>query len=336
MDIPEIFDYNQSIMATKKICMVASGGDAPGMNACMEAIFNYSMQQGFDVWVSIMGYEGLLNGNVVRATRDKCNGISHLAGCVYRCGRSPEFGTPGGTKKVIENIREFGFDAVIVIGGDGSLRGLERIKQAGINVIGIPATVDNDCYFTNNALGFASAVEAITQYVDRIKPTMLTNERSFMVQAFGKGCSALAISAAVSSFANFVDRSEKRLSASQVSDLFNSQRAKGNCTCIGIVEENRKDLTTFLEGIKMRSPDNKVRLDQGYYYQRGAVPCYRDRMLAAYYGVKAVDLIKRDSYGVVISMAFDEVVTTPLEEANRAKPTLDDMNLNILSKIANW
>jgi 6-phosphofructokinase 1 len=323
-------------MTTKKICMLASGGDAPGMNACMEAIFNYSVQRGIDVWVARMGYDGILNEHFERATRDMCSGISHLAGCVYRCGRSPEFGTPAGTKKGVENLKKHNFDALIVIGGDGSLRALERIKQAGINVIGIPASVDNDCYFTSNSLGFASAAEAITQYVDRIKPTMLTNERSFMVNVFGKGCSELAVTTAVSCFANFVDRSEKRLTAAYVSDLFNAQRAKGNCTCIGMVEEKRKDLETFLEGIKMRSPDNKVRLDRGEYYQRGAVPCCRDRILAAHYGVKAVDLIIQGTYGVVIGMNFDEIITQPLEEANRVKPQFNETLYNLISKISNW
>lgn len=320
----------------KKICMVASGGDAPGMNACMEAIFNYSLQQGYDVWVSIMGYEGILNEKFVRATRDMCNGISHLAGCVYRCGRSSVFGTPSGTKKAVEVLKKYDFDALVVIGGDGSLRGAERLMQSGINVIGIPATVDNDCYFTNNALGFASAVEAIVQYVDRIKPTMQTNERSFMVQVMGKGCSDLALTSAVACFANFVDRSEKRYTAAQVSDLFTSQREKGNTSCIGIVEENRKDLETFLEGIKIRSHDNKVRLDQGYYYQRGAVPSFRDRLLAAHYGIKAVDLIKAGKFGVVIGMVFEEVITMPLPEAIRAKPMVNDANYSIINKISNW
>jgi len=320
----------------KKILMLASGGDAPGMNACMEAIFNYSMQQGFEVWVARMGYDGILDEKFEQATRDMCNGISHLAGCVYRCGRSTVFATPSGTRKAVEVIRKHNFDALVVMGGDGSLRGLERLRQSGVNVIGIPATVDNDCYYTNNALGFASAVEAIVQYVDRIKPTMQTNERSFMVQVMGKGCSDLALTSAVACFANFVDRSEKRYTAAQVSDLFTSQRAKGNTSCIGIVEEKRKDLETFLEGIKIRAHDNKVRLDQGYYYQRGAVPSFRDRWLAAHYGIKAVDLIKDGQFGVAIGMVFDEIIVTPLQEAVAAKPRINDATYSIINKISNW
>ena len=316
--------------------MLASGGDAPGMNACMEAVFNYGMQLGFEVWVARMGYDGILNEHLVLATRDKCNGISHLAGCVYRCGRSTAFNSVSGTRKAIEVLRKHAFDALVVLGGDGSLRGLERLKQAGINVIGVPATVDNDCYYTKNALGYASAVEAVVQYVDRIKPTMQTNERSFMVQVMGKGCSDLALTSAVACFANFVDRSEKRYTAAQVSDLFNSQREKGNTSCIGIVEENRKDLDTFLEGIKIRSHDGKVRLDQGYYYQRGAVPSFRDRLLAAQYGIKAVDLIKEGKYGVAIGREFGETIAVPLEEANRAKPRDNSADYSIINKISNW
>ena len=320
----------------KKILMLASGGDAPGMNACMEAIFNYSMQAGFEVWVARMGYDGILNEQFELASRDMCNGISHLAGCVYRCGRSNVFNTPTGTRKAVENLRKHNFDALVVLGGDGSLRGLDRLRQSGINVIGIPATVDNDCYFTNNALGFASAVEAIVAYVDRIKPTMQTNERSFMVQVMGKGCSDLALTSAIACFANFVDRNEKRYTAAQVSDLFLSQREKGNTSCIGIIEENRKDLATFLEGIKIRAHDNKVRLDQGYYYQRGAVPSFRDRLLAAHYGIKAVDLIKEEKFGVAIGMVHDEIIITPLHEAVQAKPRCNQAHYEIIHKISNW
>jgi len=323
-------------MVSKKILMLASGGDAPGMNACMEAVFNYSLQVGFEVWVARMGYDGILNEQFELASRDMCNGISHLAGCVYRCGRSSAFNSPAGTRTAVEVINRHKFDAVVVLGGDGSLRGLDRLRQSGINVIGIPATVDNDCYFTNNALGFASAVEAIVQYVDRIKPTMQTNERSFMVQVMGKGCSDLALTSAVACFANFVDRSEKRYSAAQVSNLFNTQREKGNTSCIGIVEEKRKDLDAFLDGIKARAHDNKVRLDQGYYYQRGAVPSFRDRLLAAHYGIKAVDLIMEGQFGVCIGMVHDEIVVFPLQDAINAKPRDNQAVYSIINKISNW
>ena len=320
----------------KKICMLASGGDAPGMNACMEAIFNYATRFGWEVWVSISGYNGLLNGNVVRATREKCTNISHMAGCVYKCGRSKEFYTEQGTIKVGNAIKQHGFDALIVLGGNGSLMGLERlVKLTGINAIGIPCTVDNDCHYTNNAIGYASAVEAIVRYIDQIKPTMLTCDRHFMIEVMGKGCSNLATMVGVAGFANLIDRSEQRLSVQQIADTFNHQTKRGNTSCMAIIEEYREDANNLVKAVQEASGP-EVRFERAYYYQRGTNPAARDRFLAATYGVLAVDLIRAGKFGVAIGRLNDKYITPTLREANSAKSTFDPAVYSLIDKISNW
>jgi len=321
---------------TKKICMLASGGDAQGMNACMESIFNYAASLGWEVWVSPYGYDGLVRDEVMLATRERCTNISHLAGCVYKCSRSPEFKTDDGKKKAAETCRRHAFDAVIAIGGNGTLAGLENFTKAtGINVIGIPATVDNDCYYTNNALGFSSAVEAVVRYIDQIKPTMQTNERNFLLEVMGKGSSEIAISAGIAGFANLVDRSESRFTVGQIAEIFNTQRQKGNKSCMALLEEHRSDTSSLLDNIKAAT-EGEVRFERAYYYQRGAAPSARDRFLGAHYGVMAVDLVRDGKFGVAVGMLNDYLITVKLEEANKAKPKFNSVNYNLLNKISNW
>lgn len=321
----------------KKVCILASGGDAPGMNACIEAFFNYASHLGWEVFVAQRGYDGLIHNDIVRATREQCNNISHITGCVYKCSRAPEFRTDEGKKKAAQNLKAHGFDALVVIGGNGSLAGLENfVKLTGVNAVGIPATVDNDCYYTNNALGFSSAIEGIVQYIDKIKPTMQTNDRSFMLEVMGKGCSELAINAGISGFANLIDRSENRLTPQQIGNFFNEQRKLGNKSCMAIIEEHRADAdTTFLKEVQAVAGKD-IRFERGYYYQRGATPSARDRFLGAHYGVKAVDVIAQGTFGVALGMINGEVRVFSLAEANNAKPLFNTRNSGIIEKITSY
>ena len=321
---------------TKKICMLVSGGDAPGMNACMEAIFNYATRLGWEVWIARKGYQGLLDENLVLATPDICRNISHITGCVFKTSRSKEFATDEGKIKAGEIIKKHGFDATIIIGGNGSLAGAERLKKlTKANVIGIPATVDNDCYFTDNSIGFSSAVENIVRYVDMVKPVMQTCDRSFLFEVMGKGCSELAINAGIASFANLVDRSEKRFSVEQIAKLFNEQKSLGNTTCMAIIEENREGADNLLKDVQdLTGPE--IRFERGYYYQRGMAPTARDRFLAIHYGVMAVDCIKDGKFGVAVGRLGGELKTWKLEDANKAKPKFKPADYALIDKIANW
>ena len=319
----------------KKICVMASGGDAPGMNACMEACFNYATHLGWQAYVAIMGYDGLVKDNIVLATRDKCNNISHIAGCVYRCGRSESFATPQGFQAAIDTIKRYGFDAVIVIGGNGSFLGLERLKRVGINVIGIPATIDNDVYFTKNSLGFSSACEAITHHIDLIKTTMQTNERDHLVQVMGRDCSDIALTVGVATFANIIDIIERRHTSEEIARIFTEQQELGNLSCLAVVQEKRPDAETLLKDIQVASNNTRVRMDVLGYFQRGASPSCRDRYLGASYGVMAVDLVAAKKFGVGIGLINDDFRIVDLEIANKARPRFNVENYNLINKIAN-
>jgi 6-phosphofructokinase 1 len=324
-----------STVKPKKLCMVASGGDAPGMNACMEAMFNYATHLGYEMYVAIKGYDGLVKNNIVRATREKCNGISHISGCVFRCGRSPEFATTEGFARAIDTVKKHDFAALIVIGGNGTFKGISSLKKAGINVIGIPATIDNDVFFTRNSLGFSSACEAITQNIDMIKATMQTNERNYIVQVMGRDCSEIALNVGVASFANVIDISENRHSPQYVADMFIRQREKGNMSCLCITQENRPYGDAFLEQVQQAAGDKGIRLDHLGYFQRGATPSCRDRYLGASYGVMAIHLVIQNTWGVVIGLINDEFRTMDIDAANRVKPKFNMANYGLINKIAN-
>jgi len=319
----------------KKICMLASGGDAPGMNACMEAIFNYATKLDWEVYASIYGYDGLIDNNVVKVTHEKCSNISHMAGCVYKCGRSKRMLDLKFKALAVDNFKQHGFDSLIIIGGNGSLMGGEILsKEFGINVVCIPATVDNDCYYTNNALGFSSAVEGIVRYIDQVKPTMRAHNRNFMLEVMGKGCSQLAMTAGIAGFANLIDRSERRCTPNQIADKFNEQKSHGNESVMAIVEEHRSDADNLQKNVGDIA-GHEVRFERGYYYQRGVTPTAHDRLLAAYYGITAVDLIAQNKFGVAIGMTNGQIITPTLSQANSAKPIFNEQSYSIIDKIAN-
>lgn len=287
------------------------------------------------------GYTALIEGLWVELVANSCDsgsakgsapvvasGISHLTGCVFGSRRSKEFGTKEGVEKALANISAH-FDAVVVLGGNGSLKGAwEKLEKNGVPVIGIPATVDNDVFFTKNNLGFSSAAEEGVRLVDMLNGTMRTNERDHVVQIMGWNCVELSNFIGQATFADAIDTIEKRHKPHELAQVLEKNRTAGKTsnTVIfqekvekgvprNIIAETRASIGLWEELCKYVGED--LRWNILGHAQRGAPPSARDRWLGFHYGKLAIELIQKGKFGLGIGLVGDEFTTLGLEEITR-------------------
>jgi 6-phosphofructokinase 1 len=301
---------------SKKICVIASGGDAPGMNACCEAIFRAGSAKGFEVWAGINGFNGLINDNFVKMTLGNAVGISDKSGCVFKCGRAQNFLEHDTFARAVSNFKKHGFEGLICLGGNGSTNGCGRLKNAGLNVIVIPGTIDNDVDFSEHSLGFDSACEAATRAVDSIRATMETSDRNFIIEIMGRHCNKLTEKIGYSVFADIVDMDGQRYTAPQIAEMFAANRKNGKPSNFIIMQERKGteyvqqsiDTMIFIKEIITATKDKDIRLTSVGYLQRGAYPTMFDRFLARAYGEAAVDCVIKKQFGVGTTMENGKVI----------------------------
>jgi len=299
----------------KRICILASGGDAPGMNACFEAIYHRASEFGLEVFAAMHGFDGLIDDDIVRVTRENGTGISGVSGCVFKCARSPRFKTRDGFASAIATIKKHQFDALIALGGDGSFIGLGRLKNAGVPLVGIPATIDNDVPFTKESLGFSSACENAVELIDMLKVTMETNGRDHVVQIMGRHCNDLAQTIGEATFADIIDMEGHRHTPKMVADIFAQKRRQGKTSCFMIMLERKNtDVVqeaianaNYLQELTQVSGNSSIRMNTLGHLQRGARPSCHDRFLAVTYGRAALDCVMRKKFGVSVAMINGQI-----------------------------
>jgi len=310
-------------MSAKKICVLASGGDAPGMNACFEAIYRYGAENGVEMWAGINGYNGIINGVFTQMNMENATCISERSGCVFKCGRANNFLEHEGFKSAVTNCKKQKFDAIVILGGNGSTNGAGRLKNAGLNVIVIPATIDNDVDFTNHSLGFESACESGTQTIDALRATMETSGRNFVVEIMGRHCNKLTQRIALATFPDIVDMEGQRHTTRQIAEIFARNRAAGKQSNFMVMQERKgtdyikqsQDTIKFIGDLINETGDAGIRLASVGYLQRGAVPTYFDRFLGGLYGRAAIDCVLAGKFGVGLSMENYKVVHKNIELA---------------------
>jgi len=312
----------------KKICIVASGGDAPGMNACVKSVYVHAKKMGFQVWGAKNGYDGLIGKEPVLLEDSMLHYVSGLSGCFLGCGRSAAFRTPEGTQAVADTLMRMGFSALVVLAGNGSTRGATRLWQTtGFPVIVIPATIDNDVPFSKHSLGFSSAIEECIRHIDNLKGTMHAKGRDHIVQLMGWGSTAIADTVGQAAFADIIDTVENRHTPEQIVAKFAELQSKGSRSNLMIMQErvdpNRKtadvinetiEAARFLQQIHKIAGCEDIRMTTLGHLQRGAPPSCRDRWLAFHYGKLAVDCVKKSKGGVAITLAGGKFRVVNLEE----------------------
>jgi 6-phosphofructokinase 1 len=307
----------------KTIGIVTSGGDAPGMNAAIRAVTRIAHSKGLQVLGFERGWDGLLTNTFRKLTPRTVGGIVQLGGTMLHTLRCPEFEQPGSTDRASEIIKQNSVDALAVIGGDGSFRGaLELGKKSGALVVGIPATIDNDVYGTDETIGFDTAVNTAVGIIDKIRDTAISHERIFIVEVMGRKRGFLALEVGICVGAEVILIPENPLSLEQIVKVMEENSKKGKRAGVIVAAEGIGDTSKLTQDMQ-RQTDSEVRLSILGYAQRGGSPSARSRFLASLFAERAVDLICQGLGNRAVGLRNGEVVCMDLKEAATGYKPID-------------
>lgn len=322
----------------KKIALLTSGGDSPGMNAAIRSIVKSCLYNNI-VPVGIRdGYKGMLLDDMFEMNYSDVDNIIQTGGTILGSSRCPEFKTQSTRKIAIDNLINRNIDGLIVIGGDGTFTGASVLSnEMGIPVIGIPGTIDNDIYGTDHTIGYDTALNTVIQAIDKIRDTASSHHRVFFIEVMGRHAGFIAINAAIASGAESVLIPEEIPNLSHLVDLIKNQYS-GKRSSIVIVAEGEKE-GGCIELISKISPmlsEFELRPSVLGHIQRGGSPSAFDRILATKMGAQAINLLVKGSTGIMIGSKGDDLITTSLVDATKLHntPNLEDLKLihNLLTR----
>ncbi len=308
----------------KRIGVMTSGGDAPGMNAAIRAVVRSGLYHGFEVFGIQRGYEGLLDGGISEMNNHSVSNIINRGGTILKTARSKVFNTPEGVQRGKAMAEIFRLDAIVVIGGDGSFRGARDLHRIGVPVIGIPATIDNDIGCSDYTIGYDTAMNTVKEAIDRIKDTAYSHERCSVVEVMGRNAGYIAINCGIAGGAEACIIPEKEFDVGE--DIIKpilACRNAGKNHYIVINAEGVGGTMEIAEEIRQKTGISTNTTILGYL-QRGGSPTVRDRVAASLMGAKATQLLAQGISGRVIAMKGDSVIDLDIETALDMKKEIDD------------
>ena len=301
----------------KKIGILCSGGDGPGMNAAVRAVVRCALMEGFQVDGIMHGYAGLLNEEIIPLNHRSVSNIISRGGTILKTARSPEFSTDAGKEKAYSVLKKYNIDALVVIGGDGSYKGAARLLELyNFPVVGLPGTIDNDLNGTDQTIGCHTAVNTALDAIDKIRDTAHSMERIFIVEVMGNKSGYIALEVALGAGAEDVIIPERKFDYERMCKEIKEGHKKGKISWVIVVAEGAgkgheiANTITTMTGLESRF----VVLG---HIQRGGTPTGQDRILATRLGVAAVELIKKGDFGKAVGIWQDEINTTLLKDATR-------------------
>jgi len=316
----------------KTLGIVTSGGDAPGMNAAIRAVTRLAYAKGFNVLGFERGWEGLIRNRFRRLDPRSVGGIIQSGGTILLTSRCPEFKTREGVRKAAENLAANRVDGLVVIGGDGSFRGaLELSRETDALIVGVPATIDNDVYGTDETIGFDTAVNTAVAEIDKIRDTAISHERIFVVEVMGRKRGFLALAVGLTVGAEVILVPEVPLKMEEVYKTVKENAAKGKRSGIIVAAEGTGDTRKIANQIEQNT-GAEVRLSIVGYAQRGGSPTARSRLLASLFAEEAVKLISQGVGNRVVGLQKGEITNISLEESCKNQKLLD-VKLLELAKI---
>ncbi|MCI6860870.1 MAG: 6-phosphofructokinase [Prevotella sp.] len=320
----------------KTIGILTSGGDAPGMNAAIRAVTRAGICNGFKVVAIYRGWEGLINDDMQEFTTENVSGIITLGGTILKTARSKDFMTPEGRQKAYDNMMARGIDALVIIGGNGSLTGAKIFAQEhDVCCIGLPGTIDNDLYGTDATIGYDTTMNTIMECVDRIRDTAQSHERIFFIEVMGRDAGFLAQNSAIACGAEAAIIPENETDADQLAEFMKRGIRKSKRSCIVIVSESPKcGAMYYADRVKKEFPGYDVRVSILGHLQRGGSPTARDRILASRTGVGAIEAIMQGQRNVMIGIRNNEVVYVPFSEAIRSDKPMDKKLFTVLNELS--
>lgn len=296
--------------------VLTSGGDAPGMNACVRAVARTAFNEGINIIGVMNGYEGLINGEFKRwkNARD-VGGILRRGGTVLQAQRSERFREKNGQREAVRNMNEEGIDGLITIGGDGTLAGAHAIAKQGVKVVGIPASIDNDIWGTDMAIGVDTALNTITESVDKLRDTASSHTRAFLVETMGRNNGYLAVQAGIACGAETVLCPEFPTTVENVAEIIEDAYRRGKNHAIIIVAEGATLRSTELaQKLDAMDIGFKTRVTILGHIQRGGSPTAFDRLLGARLGIRAVQVLLEGQNDVMVGLRGRDITVAPLED----------------------
>ena len=316
----------------KTIGVLTSGGDAPGMNAAIRAVVRTGIYNGFKVMGIRKGYNGLISGDVSEMTLRSVSDIIHRGGTILQTARCPEFRTEEGLKKAILMAGVFGLDAIVIIGGDGSYKGARDLSKLGMNVIGLPGTIDNDIGCTEYTIGYDTAMNTVQDAIDKIRDTAYSHERCSVVEVMGRNAGYIALNVGISGGAEVVLLPENPFDINNdVIKPIIEGRNRGKKHYVVIVAEGVGGAVEIVKEIQDKTGIDARATILGYI-QRGGSPTVYDRVMASMMGAKAVDVLKINSRNRIICFRDNKVIDMDIDQALDTKKQIDP-SLIELSKI---
>ena len=311
----------------KKIAVLTSGGDAPGMNAAVRAVVRASVYNNIECYGVYKGFEGLITDDLVKLNARGVNNIVNKGGTILKSARCLEFRTKEGRIKAKKTLDKHGIGSLVVIGGNGSLTGgLLLEEEHGINVIGIPGTIDNDLVGTRCSLGYDTALNTAVNAIDKIRDTASSHNRLFFIEVMGKGSGHIALNAGIGAGAEEVLIPEQSMGLDRLLDSLKKSEKSGKSSSIIVVSEGDKigdNVFSFSSYIEKNLPHYEIRVSILGHIQRGGTPSCFDRVLASRMGVYAVDCLIEQKSKIMVGIIDDKMVTTPISKAIKGGQSLD-------------
>lgn len=315
--------------SVRRLAVLTSGGDAPGMNAAIRAVTRYAISKGIEVYAVEQGYNGLINGQIKLCGRRTVSDIIQRGGTALKTARCPEFNTYEGMKKASENLSNLGIDALVAIGGDGTFRGAQDIaNNFGVKVIGLPGSIDNDLNYTDYTIGFDTACNTVLWAINSLRDTMNSHDRAHIVEVMGRKCGDIALYTGIAGGAEIIIVPETPFNIEDVCKRLNDNKLMGKTSNIIIVAEGVMSANKLMEEIKSRI-DLSVRCTVLGHIQRGGAPSMFDRVLAARLGTHAVNCLIEGRFNRAVGIKNNAIIDMNIAEALDVKKDLERDLFNI-------
>lgn len=318
----------------KKIALLTSGGDAPGMNAAIRAVVRGAIYNKLEVMGILRGYQGLIENDIIPMDSTSVSNIIQQGGTMLKSARSKQFMTKEGRQLAYDNIQKLGIDALVVIGGDGTFTGARVFSQEfNLPIVGIPGTIDNDLFGTDYTIGYDTALNTVIEAVDKIRDTASAHSRLFFIEVMGRDAGFLALRSAIASGAEAVMVPEINTDYKKLDAFLKNSYKKEKSSSIVLVAEGDKisgGAIKVAERVTMEHPDYDVRVTILGHIQRGGSPSAFDRVAASRMGVSAIEALLDDQKSVMIGMVNNEIVYVPFNQALKHKKPLNPRLLELI------
>ena len=311
----------------KKVGVLTSGGDSPGMNAAIRSVVRTCAYHNIECAGIYRGYQGMIEGDFIPMGPRTVHNIINKGGTILKSARSKEFMTVEGRKKAHDELTAAGIDALVVIGGDGSFTGAEIFnKEYNFPVMGIPGTIDNDIFGTSHTLGYDTALNTVVECIDKIRDTASSHNRLFFVEVMGRDAGHIALNAGIGAGAEEVLIPEQDLGLERLLESLKKSKASGKSSSIVVIAEGDKigkNVFELKDYVEANLPEYEIRVSVLGHMQRGGAPSCYDRVLASRLGVKAVESLMEGKSNFMVGMLNDKVTLTPLLQAIKGDSAID-------------